>query len=240
MPSAFSLFGASWKAVTVNLLTIVEFVMIPLLVNLLVMLIFRKPGDASLSDLYILQPEQLNLGTSYYAGSAISLLVTLLLLPAGTLVYLNSVKGKKIDFVSAIKQSLRFWFKFIGISTVSALALIVGIVSIFYGFSVVLGLVLFIVPGIFIYQRLLLAGYFMIDKRLGVAESIKTSWRTTKRYSNSVWGVLGVTVAISIVPSLLVRVIPLATLLGQFALLAYSCAPAIRYMQIQKSIKDLA
>lgn len=51
--------------------------------------------------------------------------------------------------------------------------------SIIYGFVVVLGFILLILPGIFIAIRLQLYLYFIVDKSLGPIEALKASWKAT-------------------------------------------------------------
>ena len=51
--------------------------------------------------------------------------------------------------------------------------LIVGIITIFAS-------LLFLVPGIFLYQRLRFARFFIIDKNLSILESLKASWIVTE------------------------------------------------------------
>lgn len=71
--------------------------------------------------------------------------------PALVIAQLESAKGKQIEFVQTFKN---------GIPLILRMLLLQ--LAIFFG--VIGGLVLFIVPGIFILQRLILAPYFLVDQ----------------------------------------------------------------------------
>lgn len=223
LPSAFALFKPSWQGVRLNLVAILELTLLPMLVNAAVFLLLRRPGEASFLDIYILRPDQLNLSLGYFASLAATGLMSLLLAPAATLIYLQSIKGKKISLWSAFKTSLSFWWRYIGMMIVMGLAILGGFV-------------LFIIPGLFILQRFFLASYFMVDQKLGIKESLRASWQATKRYSGSVWGLLAVILLISIVSSLAGGSY-LAQIVGEIILLIYACAPAARYFQIKQALK---
>jgi len=56
--------------------------------------------------------------------------------------------------------------------------------SIVVGFAVVVGLILFILPGIYLGIKLQFFSYFIVDKKMGSIEAIKASWAAT---SGSFW-----------------------------------------------------
>ena len=224
LPSAFALFRPSWQGVRLNLVTILELTLLPMLVNAAVFLLLRRPGEASFMDIYVLKPDQLNLGVGYFASLAATGLMTLLLAPAVTLIYLQSVKGKKIGLWAAFKTSLSFWWRYIGLTIVMGLAILGGFI-------------LLVIPGLFILQRYFLAGYFMVDQNLGIKASLKASWQATKQYSGSVWSLLAVLLLISLLSSLAGSSY-LAEILGEIILVVYACAPATRYLQIKTALKN--
>lgn len=53
-------------------------------------------------------------------------------------------------------------------------------VELIKGLAVLVGLALFVVPGIFIFQRLRFAKYFVIDKDQSIMEAIHSSWSLTE------------------------------------------------------------
>lgn len=54
------------------------------------------------------------------------------------------------------------------------------IASILYGITVILGLILFVIPGIYIAIRGMFFSYYIVDKDAGIMDSIKMSWNSTK------------------------------------------------------------
>jgi hypothetical protein len=48
------------------------------------------------------------------------------------------------------------------------------------GLATIAGLMLFIVPGIFVYQRLRFAKFFIIDKNLSIVKALQSSWSFTQ------------------------------------------------------------
>ena len=52
--------------------------------------------------------------------------------------------------------------------------------SLVYGLAVAIGLLLFIVPGIYLGIKMQFYGYFIVDKKMGTVESLKASWGVTK------------------------------------------------------------
>lgn len=52
--------------------------------------------------------------------------------------------------------------------------------SIFVGIAVVLGLILLVVPGIYLAVRLQFSTYYIVDKNAGIMDALKMSWELTK------------------------------------------------------------
>ena len=79
-----------------------------------------------------------------------------------------------LDLNANKKVNFRYLFDYYYlVPRVFAVNLIVGIVTIF-------GLLLFIVPGVFVYQRLRFAKFFIIDKKLSIAKALQSSWAFTQ------------------------------------------------------------
>ena len=104
------------------------------------------------------------------------------------------------------------------------LALLVMIVSL-----TVIGLVLFVVPGLFVVHRFFLAPYYLFDKNTSAIEAMRMSAQNAKRYSRSIWEMLAVYVVLAILSIIII---------GYILFYLYICAPAIRYIQIQKLLKS--
>lgn len=56
----------------------------------------------------------------------------------------------------------------------------VFVVNLIVGVLTIAGTMLFIVPGIFVYQRLRFARFFVIDKNLGIVKALQASWAMTE------------------------------------------------------------
>jgi hypothetical protein len=98
------------------------------------------------------------------------------------------------------------------------------------GLLVVIGLVLFIVPGLIFLRRYFLAPYVMLDKKVGIREALEESSALSKLNTGAIWGIIGVMFLIG-----LVGIIPFIGGIISFILGAlYSIAPAIRYHQLKQ------
>ena len=71
--------------------------------------------------------------------------------------------------------------------------------SLLIGIIVVVGFIFVIVPGIIFACKLAFVPYLVVDKKLGVIEAIKTSWRMTKGHAVKVFliGLLGIPISIA-------------------------------------------
>lgn len=56
----------------------------------------------------------------------------------------------------------------------------VFLVNLVVGLATIAGLLLFIVPGVFVYQRLRFAKFFIIDKNLSIIKALQSSWALTQ------------------------------------------------------------
>ena len=205
LPDAFSLFGPSIKALRLNPVTLGVLFLVPALMSYSDRLPWQDVVGADNTTTFTI----LLLGLMFLA-------IGLVVVIASFIAELASAKHQKISLAQALKQAFRGFWRLLG--------LLINMVLI-----IVVGLLLFIVPGIFAIQRLLLAPYFMIDQDLSIKASIKASFAAGKKHSGALWGVLGILLATTIV-----GVIPVVGYFASLALgLAYLCAPAIRYVQIK-------
>lgn len=70
-------------------------------------------------------------------------------------------------------------------------------------FLVLLGFICLILPGFFIYSRLVLTSYLVVDKNLGPREAVAASWDLTRRYWPSSLALMIMTVPVCIIGLLL-------------------------------------
>jgi hypothetical protein len=200
-PGAFGLFKHSRTAVKNNLGLIIGLFAVYLLVSIIVENLTGK----SLSK------------TSEFA-SIIQLLNTVLNLIMGGVasivsvdVILSSIDGKKLKFSEAFRKvTPMMTLKMIGLSVLTGLALLASFL-------------LLVVPFFFVLPRLVLAPYFMVDQKLGMVESLKTSWEKTKGHSGKAWGIIGVTILMSLL---------IIVLVGIYFLIMYAAAMGLLYYYV--------
>jgi uncharacterized membrane protein len=98
------------------------------------------------------------------------------------------------------------------------------------GLYILVGLILLIVPGLIMLRRYFLAPYVMLDTKCSIKEAMDKSAAMSKPMPRAIWGIIGVTILIS-----LINIVPLIGWLIAFVLGSlYSVAPALRYEQLKK------
>ncbi len=149
-------------------------------------------------------------------GDLVSFIVGSLVAAANALIFLTSIRGHKIKTGDAIKKSVPFWLNMILLNLLVLAATISSIL-------------LFVIPFFFVFPRLVLANYYLVDKRMAPLEAFKASWNATKGQSSKVWGIIGANLAYCL---LFVTIIgaPFAI----YFLIMYSGAMALLYSYLQK------
>lgn len=206
------------------------FIVLSVIPALLSSLLSIKNDDSGMASV---GPYNLNLSTNRVSAAlGVGFILALLLLLAFVVVsimaqvlYLRAAQNQKYDYSSLFAESKKIFFRYLGVSIVSALAFIGG-------------LILFIIPGIIALRRYILAPFVLIDKNMGVLDSMSESARITKEYSKSVYALLGVTLVLAIVSTIFSESFgAVGILIGAFIALGYSFAPAIRYVELKKLSK---
>ncbi len=101
------------------------------------------------------------------------------------------------------------------------------------GAAVVIGLILLIIPGVILLWRLFFVPYVLIDQRTSIEQALKTSWRMTSGHSGAIYGVVLVSILLS-----LSGIIPIFGALVSFILTSiYMVAPALRYQELKEIYK---
>ena len=77
--------------------------------------------------------------------------------------FCDNLKSKISDLFSQYRLFFRYFFA----------SILSGLITLF-------GMILLIIPGIYLGIRFQFFGYFIVDKKAGVIESLKRSWRITK------------------------------------------------------------
>jgi len=219
LESAFSLFSKSSEMVMKNLSLFAPLYAIPFVVELSTELAQATSNADSNATNAISSFSGVSVNTAGFGGLAILIFgASLLAQLALYILQLKVAEGTQTDFGKLWKAVKHYGVRLIG------LGFCVGILF-------VLGLILFIVPGLIVLRRYYLSPYYMIDKDLSITDAMRASAKDSIPFATSIWGVLGVTVLIS-----LTSLIPLAGWLIALVLsVFYSVASAIRYQQIKAS-----
>jgi uncharacterized membrane protein len=130
---------------------------------------------------------------------------------------LQTADGKKPSLDEIYTVTKKFIFR------IFALSLIVGL-------TIGVGLVLLIVPGLIFIRRYYLSPYVLIDRDLSWSGAMKKSAELSKPYSGSIWGLIVLSVVLSLFGIIPVIGTAVAAILGML----FSVAPALRYRELQK------
>lgn len=132
------------------------------------------------------------------------------------LLLIAGVKGKSPSIEDTLNKSLPYLVRFFLLTVLTVLIL--------FG-----SFLLFIVPFFFVLPRIAFAPYFLIDKDMGIMDSLKASWNKTQGHVGKVYGVIGAEIAISLLMLTIIG-IPFAI----YFLVMYSAAQVVLYFYITK------
>ncbi len=176
--------------------------------NLWVLVLVGLVGFAVNVVLRLLLRQQLGTLASYVIGA--------LQTAATTIIFLASIRGQKVSLEQSIKQAVPFWLNMF-------------LLNILVFFAIVGSLLAFVIPFFFVFPRLLLANYFLIDKKMDPVDAFKASWNATKGQGVKVWGIIGASI---------VMFLPVFTIVGApfavYFLIMYSAALPILYVFLSK------
>jgi hypothetical protein len=211
LPSAFSLFTPSVNLIKNNLTTFLILLGVPLVLTL----IGQGPAlwEGAKPDEGLLSGFDGPLAIFALIGGILGLLAS----PGVVILQLRGARNEApIGWQEAFKQGLNYFWRFLGLALLSAVILAGATL-------------LFIIPVFFVLPRIFLAMYYLIDRNMGIVESLKMSSADYKAHKG-IWGVIGVFFLIG-----LVNIIPLVGwLVSNVLSFLYSPAVAIRYEQIKR------
>ncbi|MDQ5886479.1 MAG: hypothetical protein QG628_876 [Patescibacteria group bacterium] len=209
--SAFSLFSKSYYAVMKNL-------------NLFIIV-----GGSGLVAQYVLglQIKAPEVKTQYFTISpqdagvfTVALIASIVLYTMSIKLQLSVAQGKKPTMKALWEFARDNTFKLIGLGIILSVVITVGLIA-------------FIIPGLIFIRRYVLSPYVLADKKIGILESMKQSAELSKPYSGAIWGVIGVSILLSLV-SVFGAV---GTIISAILAVLYSVAPALRYEELKKLSK---
>ncbi len=205
LPSAFSLLRPSWQAIKLNFFTLFGLFVIPFVLTVIIDWL-SVSGHSTTWRLMWLR--------------LIPTILSFIFAPGITYTALQGAKGHKVDFNSAFNTGLHFFWRLLGVTILSAIIIIVGFICL-------------IVPGIFMLRRYYLAPYYLLDRDLGVIETLKVCGQESKRFTAPILYVFCVQLLFG-----LIFIIPiLGWIAGAILTVMYYNAPAIRYLEIKRLVK---
>lgn len=156
-----------------------------------------------------------NIGGQYSPTSLLAVIINLAVLPLFSAIITKAliagVRRQPVSFGQAFSLGLPYWLYAI------VLSIIVGVVE-------VVSFLLLIIPFFFVWPRLALAIYFLVDKKLDPAQAFQTSWNATKGKVGSMYGILGAQIAMGLLAITIIG-FPFAI----YFLIMYSAAHAVLY-----------
>lgn len=224
--SAFDLFGRSYRLVSKNLSIFITIFSVQALFTLWNTLdrfsAAPKAPETTSDEISAGLGAIIGLHTTPPSGAAIGFLAALMLVAfvlalMQPILALRVAKGK-----SPTLNQLWNEFKQKGLRLLALQILVAA--------AIIIGFILLIVPGIIMIWRLFLAPYILIDKNTSIQQAISRSWNMSRGYFSPIWAVILVMLLFG-----LIGFIPVIGVVVGFGLgVAYSVAPALRYLEIKK------
>ena len=199
-PGAFGAFKPSREAVRRSLRTLIWLAVLDIVVNLGLSIVLKAVFGSVAG------------GTLYDIGS---LFISALFIVAQVYTYLNSVRGKRVELESLYEAVSPYWMRMV------LLDLLIVV-------TVVVGLVLLIIPGIYFALRLSLAPYFLVDKNMDVMDAYKASWDATKGNVMKILGIIGVYI---------LMMLPVITIVGVIATIYFTFMYAAVFALLYEHLK---
>lgn len=151
------------------------------------------------------------------AGTLVSLLFSVAITLTLYSVFLASVRGEKVSIGESFK----------GITPIGFLNMLLN--GFVLGVILSVSFLLLIIPFLFVLPRVILAPYFVVDRKMGPIKAISASWDASKGQSGKIWGVIGANFAMVLLMVTIIG-IPFAI----YFLIMYSASTALAYEFITK------
>lgn len=218
LTGSFELFKPSFDAVKINFWTFFWLAFVPGFMSVIASLQMSNSLKFG-TETQTQNSFALGIPSEFIGLIILSVVISLLVAPALVYLELQSGRGKKVSVSEALENGFKYLPAFIGLS------LLVGLLV--FG-----GLLLLVVPGLIMLRRYFLAPYYLIDQNLTIKEAMQKSQESSKPYSGSIWGLIGVNIVLS-----LANIIPggIGALTSLVLTLLYSVASALRYDEITQT-----
>lgn len=147
--------------------------------------------------------------------------VSIFLYAMAMVLELKAAKGEKPNLNSLVEGAKKYWLRLFGLAILSGL-IIVG------------GLILLIVPGLIAIARLVFAPYIMIERDLGIIDSMKASNEMAKDRFGQIWAALLIVILIAFAASAVSAIPMVGPIIGTAITIAFSLVIVLRYLEIKK------
>lgn len=173
---AFKMYKDSWEALKLNLSTFILAVIVPVgIITLGFIVSFMLGAFGGTAE------NSTASGFSVVLSGLVliaSIVLALIFAPAVIITQIESVKGNKVQFSEVFEKSKKFVLRFIGLGILAGLIIEIPAVLLFFTiFLFPLGILWAVIAAFF----LVLAPYILIDKDLGIIDSMKASLDLTKK-----------------------------------------------------------
>ena len=177
--SAFKMYKESWEALKLNLGTFILAIIVPTGIIALGAIIFSM---LALAGAYNGSLDNTGVSSaSFIIGVLVllaSIVLALIFAPAIIITQLESVKGNKVGFAEMFEKSKKYVLRFIGLGILIGLIVQLPTLLLFMTFVLFpLGIAWAIAAAFF----LLLSPYLLIDKDMGIVDSMKASVDSVKK-----------------------------------------------------------
>lgn len=140
----------------------------------------------------------------------LEILITYLVSPV---ILLSALRGYKLSFSEALDTTLKISLKLLAVTIMTWLIMLVSFL-------------LLIVPFLFIFPRVILSPYYLIDQKLSPIEAIKASFRDSEGHSLEIWAIALVYVLFNILTLIII---------GIYFSIIYSAALVVFYGYLTKT-----
>lgn len=166
---------------------------LPLLLVVIVVSIISSPTNSAMKDIRTLSSEKA-------LWSGLKGLYVLLIVPvfsySSDLMFVQAIRDQKLDYGDLFAGFKNF--------------LDVVLANLLSGALVIFGLILLIIPGIWIACRLTFVSYLVMDQGMGPVEAVQTSWRMTDGHAWKIFvlGIVSIFIALIGLICLIVGIFP--------------------------------
>jgi uncharacterized membrane protein len=135
---------------------------------------------------------------------------------------IGAARGKPPSLGKSYRYGLKRFWRWLGME-ILVVILVIG------------GFILLIVPGVIMLRLYYLASFYLLDQDLSIKQAMRKSANESNPVSGYVYGVIGISIAFSIIASFFARIAPpIGTIIGVFITYIYLFGGALRYMEVKQ------